>query len=155
MKQVIFICTGNICRSAMAEGYLKYKLKKMNIQDVIVTSAGIHTMNGESATSFAIEAIKRYKVDISNHKSTTIECSNIDKADYIIVMTNRHKKEILSRYIDCENRVHLLKEYLDSADYIDIDDPWGLSLDVYNDCAKEIVVCIDSFVEKELLKKGD
>lgn len=150
MTHVIFICTGNICRSAMAHGYLNYVLEKENIYNVFVSSAGTSTYDGSPATKYAIDAISKYGVDLTNHRSTSIENSDILNADYILVMTNRHKREVISRWPKLESKVHLLKEYVEDSPYEDIDDPWGLSIEVYNDCAKEIVETIDKFVMLEL-----
>jgi len=153
MKHVIFICTGNICRSAMADGYLKMKIKQLGLEDkVTVDSAGTHAVSGENSTKFANLAIGEYGVELNGHVAKTLEQAKVRTADYLLVMTSRHKRDLINRYPELEQKVFLLKEYAGEQDYMDIDDPWGLSLDIYNSCAKEIVSCIDRFIEKELLK---
>lgn len=152
MIHVIFICTGNICRSAMADGYLKKRLKDLELEDKVkVTSAGTHTLGDEEATEFAKKAIANYGADIKEHKSTAIAKSNILDADFVLVMTNRHKQDVLAKYSDIAHKVHLMKEYVENDGYTDIDDPWGFSFNIYEKCAKEIVECTEEFIKRELL----
>lgn len=149
MKKINFVCTGNICRSAMAHAYLQKKLYDINKQDeVIVNSCGTRAYTGDKITNFAVEAIKEYGVNAENHRATNIYESDILNADLVLCMTVSHKKEVLSIYPKLEGKVFTLKEYVSQDDgYKDIDDPWGYSLDVYKMCASEIVKCIDKLIK--------
>ncbi len=148
---IIFICTGNICRSAMAHGYMQKRVKDLGIQDeYIIESAGTSAYTGDRATDFAIEAIKKYDTDISKHRATYIEEANIDQADLIICMTEAHKKRVMEKYPNKKENTYTLKEYVGEKGYINIDDPWGYGIDVYTSCAKEIVYYVDKLIEKIL-----
>jgi len=148
---VIFICTGNICRSAMAEGYLKYRLKELGLEEkVIVSSAGTRATQGEKSPLNAKMAIEKYGANIQAHTASTLENANIEDADYILVMTERHKLDVVARYPKQEDKVKLLGEYAKDKKYKEIDDPWGYSFEVYEKCAKEIVDSIEEFIEQEL-----
>ena len=68
----MFICTGNICRSAMAHWLLKKKLEQNNIQNVEVYSSGIYAMQGDISTDEAIEVMEEYGVDLKKHRATNI-----------------------------------------------------------------------------------
>ena len=151
VKHVIFICTGNICRSAMADGYLKYRLRQLGKDlNVKVSSGGTHAVQGEESPTFARKAIEKYGANIQTHTATTLENSDIEKADYILVMTERHKRDVIRKYPELEEKIKLLGEYAKDKEYEEIDDPWGYNFNVYENCAKEIVDSIEGFIEKEL-----
>lgn len=149
MKSIMFVCTGNICRSPMAHAYLQKKvldLKKEN--EYIISSCGTHAINGECATDNSIKAIEKYNVDLTKHRATHIENTDITNYDLIFGLTDSHKRQIIESYPSIKNKVFTLKEYVSSEErYKDIDDPWGLSEEIYNATAKEIVEKINILLE--------
>ena len=151
MIHVIFICTGNICRSAMADGYLKYRIKELGKDEqVIVSSAGTHAMQGEESPINARRAIEKYGANIYNHTATTLERANLEQATDILVMTEKHKRDVVARYPKLAEKVKLLGEYAKEKKYKEIDDPWGYGFEVYERCAKEIVDSVEGFIKEEL-----
>lgn len=149
MKIINFVCTGNICRSAMAHAYLLKKVKELGREnDIIVSSCGTRAYTGDMITKYAIEAIGEYGADAKNHRAVNIYDSDILSSDIILCMTRAHKRDVLSIYPNLEGKVFTLKEYIKSNDkYLDIDDPWGYGLDVYKKTAKEIVEAIDKLLK--------
>lgn len=133
----------------MAHGYMQkkvYDFKKEN--DYMISSCGTNAINGESATYNAIKAMQKYGVDISKHRATHIEDSNIKDYDLIFTLTENHKRIILEKYPSLNNKVFTLKEYVNTKEkYKNIDDPWGLDINVYNSTAKEIVESVDKILE--------
>ena len=150
MKKIMFVCSGNICRSPMAHYYMEKKLKELNLQEeIFVDSCGTHALDGESATLNAIEAIAAYNVNLEGFKAKNIANTKIYEYDLILCLTKKHKELILRFFKELEGKVYTLKEYADeNTKYIDIDDPWGLSLEVYKECAKEIVENVDKIINK-------
>lgn len=150
MKSVIFICTGNICRSPMAHWYMQKKIDDMNkSEEYLISSCGTNTYGGERATQNAIQAIAKYGVNMENHRSTNISDLDLSTYDLIICMTENHKDMVLFKYPNIKEKIFTLKEYVyNDPIYTDIDDPWGYDISVYNSCAKEIVDCVDKLIEK-------
>ena len=94
MKRILFVCTGNTCRSPMAEGIFK---KITEPDEYIIESAGIMALGGESACNDAITACKELDIDISNHKSRSIaKAGNLGEIDLFVVMSDSHS-DILER----------------------------------------------------------
>lgn len=150
IKNIMFICTGNICRSAMAEGLLKKMLKDKGITNVEVCSAGIYAETGSYASDEAIEVMKDYDVDLIPHRATNIRESNIKNMDLILCATMSHKMNIKVAYPELASKIYTIKEYAYGEDTLDkdISDPWGYSEVVYRKCAKEIEDALNKIVEK-------
>lgn len=148
--KIMFICTGNICRSAMAEGMLKKMAKDENL-DIEVYSAGIYAETGDYATFNAIEAANYYDVDIKNHRATNIRDSKIEDMDIILCATNSHKNMLISIYPNLKNKIYTMKEYAEidnNGEDLNISDPWGYNQEVYMNCIKEIKKCLDIIIHK-------
>lgn len=151
--KIMFICTGNICRSAMAEGIMKKIVKDKNI-DAKVYSCGIYAETGDYATYNAIEAAKKYNVNISSHRATNIRESNIEEMDLILCATQSHKQSVIYLYPNLREKIYTMKEYAkldNNGQDMDIKDPWGYDMNVYTNCVMEIEKCIQE-ITKQLNK---
>ncbi len=136
--KVLIVCTGNTCRSAMAEGALRVLLEKQT-DTVDVISAGTGAVPGCPATINAIEAAKTWHADISNHHSRPLSVELIEEADLILAMTPGHYRDILGYTSDAASRTFLLKKYPEPGDDGEgVADPIGGPLDVYNQTFLEI-----------------
>lgn len=149
MKNIMFVCTGNICRSAMAEFLFKEKIRELGLQDKVkICSAGTYAYDGDVPTYEGLNVMKNvYGIDMSQHKATPIRNADVQEMDLILCMTNSHKNTLDMMYPDVMNKTFLLKEYVNMGN--EIDDPYGYGLDVYKSCAKEIDECLDLLIEKE------
>ena len=146
--KIMFICTGNICRSAMAHKMLEKQAKEHN-KNVEVYSCGIWAQNGDVPTYEGRTVMKEYGIDLSTHRATNIRNSNIEEMDVILCATENHKRSVLSMYPKLKDKVFTMKEYAEyPANDLDISDPWGYGLEVYKNCAKEIENCIEKIIEK-------
>lgn len=146
--KIMFICTGNICRSAMAHAMLEKIAKEQN-KNVQAYSCGIYAENGDIPTNEAIETMNEYGINLRNHRATNIRSSNIKDMDVILCATTSHKNSVINMYPELKEKVFTIKEY---AGYpqndLDIKDPWGYGIEVYKSCAKEIKECLNKIIEK-------
>lgn len=140
MDKIVFICTGNTCRSPMAEGLFKAMggEEKTSLKAI---SAGIFTTNGMSASENAIIAAKELGADISNHKSQILNQDIVNDAKYLVCMTGAHYDQILLKFPDVSNKLFTLLP-------TDIDDPYGGNIDDYRKCANQIKIAVESIIER-------
>lgn len=151
IKNIMFICTGNTCRSAMAEGLMKKMLEDKGITNIKVCSAGLRASTGEYSTDEAIMVMKEeYDVNLLNHQSVNVKNTNIKDMDLILCATHAHLTTLEYMYPELAHRIFTIKEYAYGPDVQDkdIDDPWGYPVDVYRKCAKEIYDALKLIVDK-------
>ncbi len=132
---VAIVCTGNTCRSPMAEAILKDLLAKAGggLEKVIVLSAGVAACEGAMASVQATEVMESRGLDLNNHQSRPLSDAIMDRADVILTMTRGHRAAILAAYPDRAHQVRTLRR-----DGGDITDPVGSSVEVYRQCAEQI-----------------
>lgn len=111
-RNILFVCTGNTCRSPMAQAlFTKELAKRGKTENFTVISAGISATDGDPATKEAVLAMEELSIDITDHKAQKINDSLLTAADLIITMTGQHKAAILTLYPQYHGKVYTLREY--------------------------------------------
>ncbi len=124
MKKIMFICSGNTCRSPLAEGLFKKYLKENNINDIQVASAGVGAFPGDPVSINSILVAINRGVDISEHRARNINHEHLLTTDLFFCMSDSHK-QVLLRHCD-ENKIVVLN----------VPDPYGRPIENYEECAK-------------------
>jgi RpiB/LacA/LacB family sugar-phosphate isomerase len=138
MKTILFVCTGNICRSPMAEGFFRHALAGRD--DYRVLSAGIGAVDGQPPSAFAVQAMRELGMDISQQRSHMLTADAVRQADYIFGMTHSHVDTVTLLYPPAAEKTFLLREFDETLDPFekDISDPIGGSYEVYLNCRDQI-----------------
>jgi protein-tyrosine-phosphatase len=138
---VVLVCTGNTCRSPMAEGLLKKRfadqlgvsVEQLADAHVSIVSAGVAAFPGNMASQESVEVMEERGIDIGQHESQPLTERLVRYADIILTMTRGHLEAVVSQWPDAANRTFLL-----SGSRADVSDPIGGPIEVYRDCAKQI-----------------
>jgi protein-tyrosine-phosphatase len=141
VERLLIVCTGNTCRSPMAAA-----LARKYMPDTEVISAGTATTTGLPASIGAMDAMQQMGLSIDDHSSRPVNKYLLEEADLILTMTENHKKAILDFMPEVADKVFTLGEF--TGTNIDIPDPFGLSVEEYLKCAKDLEILI-----KEVAKK--
>ena len=139
---ILFVCTGNTCRSPMAAGLMN-KIAIEEDLDVRIESAGLFAAEGSPASDEAIEAMKKYDVDFSDHRAKQITPELIEKCDVRLTMTAAQKMLLAEVAAD---KTYTLCEYAGTEG--DIADPFGGDLEEYEEVAQMIYFALQSISEK-------
>ncbi len=143
---VLFVCTGNTCRSPMAEGLLRALTKEND--NIYVLSGAIQTREGMPASENAIRVMDERGIDLRRHTSANINADVLNEADLVLTMTEAHKQAIIEYFgDDFELKTQPLLAYIGIGG--NVTDPYGGNLEVYRACRDQLAEAIRLLYEKE------
>jgi protein arginine phosphatase len=143
MINILFVCTGNTCRSPMAEALLRDR----NIPGVQIKSAGTYASQGTGASTNTKKVLDENGI-LHNHKSSFLTEDIVEWADIILTMTYGHKTTVISIFPRAQSKTYTLKEFANIDGATDIADPFGGGVEVYRETYEEINEAMDLIAER-------
>ena len=161
--KIVFLCSGNTCRSPMAEGIFKKMLRDKNVsllnsnETIEVSSAGFSNYSGEDISEYAILACKPHGIDLSDYKTTNIKDVDFESVDLVLTATVENREKIKKFHPDIN--AYTIKEYAnlnDDIEDLDIADPSGGGLGDYVESYFEITEALEKILKThdEFILKG-
>lgn len=151
--RILFVCSGNTCRSPMAQALLR---KALSVEPSLgllngnrVESAGLQAFSGQAPSPEAVEVMRDHAIDLSTHRARRLTEQMMDESDLIITMTRSHCRQLQNDYPFRRQNIWLLSE-LAGFDEIDIEDPFGLGIKEYARTAILLKNMIDKMLKRTI-----
>jgi protein-tyrosine-phosphatase len=142
MSGILFVCTGNLCRSPMAAGLLRQRLAREALDSRYeVASAGVWAVDGRPASPDAVAVMAERGIDLCDHVARTVTADDVAAADLVLVMAREHAQMLLNTWPQYDYKVHRLSEMAGKRQ--DIEDPYGGPIEAYRRCADTIASYIE------------
>ncbi len=151
---ILFLCTGNICRSPMAEFYLRRLIEQGGPPNVRVSSAGIYALPGNPAPEEAVESAAQIDLDLESHQAKPLTPERVEKADTILVMAPEHAEFLLSHHPEAADKLDFVARYTPGASDDMIPDPLGGTAFTYRSCYALIAEAVQAFYHQRLSKSA-
>ncbi|WP_413377929.1 low molecular weight protein arginine phosphatase [Alkalihalobacillus sp. 1P02AB] len=141
-KQILFICTGNTCRSPLAEVLLKDKAgSRFEVQ-----SAGIYAFPGSPASAGTTEVLENRNLTADEHLSQAVTLDLLDWADVVLTMTESHRQQLVSQYLEHAIKTYSLTSFVEEEG--EISDPFGGPVEVYEQTAQQLEHLLQKLLKK-------
>lgn len=152
-RSFLFVCFGNIMRSAMAEGFMRRAIDDLGVNQpaVRILSAGLHAVAGRETHPWALEAAAELGVSLGEHRARPLAPEMIEQADCILAMDFQNKAELLALYPAAKNKICMMSAYAEGPwKNREIPDPYLTDLDGTRYCARQLQICVANLLRSTL-----
>lgn len=155
-RSVLFVCFGNIMRSALAEFLMRQELSEAGLsQQVRIMSAGLHATDGHEAHPWAQEAATNLGVSLVEHRAKPLTREMVEQADCVLAMDFQNKAELLTLYPEAQKKIYMLSAYGEGAwQFREISDPYHGDLESTRVCGQQLQTCIRNLIASTLLSSA-
>lgn len=147
-REILVICTGNICRSPMGEGILRDRLRRAGLGDIRVASAGTSGWDHQPPTPEAVRACAEIGIDISGLRSAPLEAEMAEGADWILAMEPIHLRYLKRAFSGAREKADLLGRFHPEEPGMAVPDPYGKPFSAYRDARDRILRSVEGLVEQ-------
>jgi len=148
-KNVLFVCTGNTCRSPMAEALLRKALG--DVADIKISSAGVGAMPGQSASDETVRILEGKKAPLQGFQSRQVDEHLLSSSDLVVAMTKSHAAVVRQYFPERADSVSLLCDFIDNDEGLagaDVPDPIGMGIEAYQEVAEVIELALPGIIRK-------
>jgi protein-tyrosine phosphatase len=142
LKKILFVCSGNTCRSPLAEGIAKKILSDRLSEKIEVSSAGTSAIEGVPASDLSIRVAREHGIDLSRHRARLLNKTLINESDLIVAMSSKHRDTVGIIEPAGLDRTYMLTDFC-AGEGGDIPDPIGSDLEGYQKVFEQIKKCLE------------
>jgi len=155
-RSFVFVCFGNIMRSAMAEFLMRQALNEAGLErQVRIASAGLHASPGREAHPWAQQAAADLGISLANHRAKPLTREMVEQADCVLTMDFQNKAELLTLYPEAKEKIYMLSAYAEGPwQYREIPDPYLEDLEGTRFCGRQLRTCVQNLITSTLLSPG-
>jgi len=152
-RSFVFVCFGNIMRSAMAEFLMRQELDEKGLeQQVRIVSAGVHATAGREAHPWAQEAAAGLGISLAEHRAKPVTRELVEQADCVLAMDFQNKAELLALYPEANEKIFMLSTYAEGPwQYREIPDPYLGDLETTRFCGQQLRTCVQNLIASTIL----